>query len=233
MSEIKVENKQVVIPGEELASGLDFVPSGAAFREGEKIYSKRVGLTSIDGRVIKVIPLAGAYVPSTNDVIIGKISDILLSGWRINLFSAYDGVLNIKDAVNEFIRKGEDLTKFFEIGDWVVTKVINVTSQKLVDLSTRGPGLRKLDQGRIINVSPYKVPRIIGKQGSMVNMIKDNTNTQIIVGQNGVIWISGEPEMEVLVSEVIKTIEENSHISGLTERIKGVLEKRLGKEINA
>ncbi|HOI18953.1 MAG TPA: exosome complex RNA-binding protein Rrp4 [Candidatus Woesearchaeota archaeon] len=231
MSEIKVENKQVVIPGEELASGLDFVPSGAAFRENEKIFSKRVGLTSIDGRVIKVIPLAGAYVPNTNDVIIGKISDILLSGWRINLFSAYDGVLNIKDAVNEFIRKGEDLTKFFEIGDWVVTKVTNVTSQKLVDLSTRGPGLRKLDQGRILRVSPYKVPRIIGKQGSMVNMIKDNTNTQITVGQNGVIWISGEPEMEVVVGELIKTIEENSHTSGLTERVKGLLEKKLGKEI--
>jgi exosome complex component RRP4 len=199
MSEIKVENKQVVIPGEELASGLDFVPSGAAFRENEKIFSKRVGLTSVDGRVIKVIPLAGAYVPSTNDVIIGKISDILLSGWRINLFSAYDGVLNIKDAVN--------------------------------DLSTRGPGLRKLDQGRILRISPYKVPRIIGKQGSMVNMIKDNTNTQIIVGQNGLIWISGEPEMEVLVAELVKTIEENSHTSGLTERIKGILEKKLGKEI--
>jgi len=81
------------------------------------------------------------------------------------------------------------LTKYFDIGDYVMAKIINVTSQKLVDVTMKGPGLRKLKGGRIIQVNPYKVPRIIGKAGSMVTMIKDATGCRILVGQNGLVWI--------------------------------------------
>ena len=88
----------------------------------------------------------------------------------------------------------------------------------------KGPGLRKLEEGRIITVNAHKVPRIIGKQGSMVTMIKQYTDCRIIVGQNGVIWIQGSPEGELLSVKTIKEIEEKAHINGLTEMIKNFLE---------
>jgi exosome complex component RRP4 len=87
-----------------------------------------------------------------------------------------------------------------------------------------GPGLRKLDTGRIIRVNPNKVPRIIGKEGSMVSMIKAETNCRITVGQNGVIWVSGNPKEELIAVSMIRKIERESHISGLTERIKAEIE---------
>ena len=110
-------------------------------------------------------------------------------------------------------------------GDYIVCKIVNVTSQKLVDVTMKGPGLRKLKGGRIIEVDTHKVPRIIGKQGSMVMMIKDATNCNISVGQNGLIWIDGEPMSELLAIQAIRKIEAESHLSGLTEKIKDFLEK--------
>jgi exosome complex component RRP4 len=138
-------------------------------------------------------------------------------------------MLSMKDATSDFIARGADLTQFFNLEDYVVVKIVNVTSQKLVDLTTKGPGLRKLYGGRVITVNCNKVPRIIGKQGSMVSLIKNATGCKIIVGQNGIVWLQGEPMSEVIAIQAIKKIEEESHISGLTERVTEFLEKSCGK----
>jgi exosome complex component RRP4 len=170
--------------------------------------------------------LSGVYHPKRGDTIIGYVTEVLLSGWRIDTNSAYSAVLNMKDATSEFIARGANLTRYFAIGDYVMAKITNVTSQNLVDLTMKGPGLRKLRGGRIISVSPNKVPRIIGKQGSMVSMIKQYTNCRILVGQNGIVWIQGEdPAKELLSVETIKKIEKEAHVPGLTDNIKAFLEK--------
>lgn len=226
MGEIQVKDKEVVIPGEILATGMDFLPSYGTRREGDKILASRLGLVNIEGKVIKLVPLSGVYYPKTGDTIIGYVTEVLLSGWRIDTNSAYSAVMNMKDATSEFIARGSDLTKYFAIGDYVMAKIINVTSQNLVDLTMKGPGLRKLRGGRIIKVNANKVPRIIGKQGSMVSMIKQATNCRILVGQNGVVWVQGDdPAMELLAEKTIKKIEREAHIPGLTDNIKAFLEK--------
>ena len=63
----------------------------------------------------------------------------------------------------------------------------------------------------------------------MVSLIKNATGCKIIVGQNGVVWLQGEPMSEVIAIQAIKKIEEESHISGLTERVTEFLEKSCGK----
>ena len=149
----------------------------------------------------------------------------MISGWAIDTNSAYTAMLSMKDGTEDFIRRGADLTRYFDVDDYIVTKIFNVTSQNLVDLTMKGPGLKKLEGGRIVKVSPSKVPRIIGKQGSMVSMIKTATNCNIIVGQNGIVWIKAlKPKDEILTVETIKKIERESHISGLTDRIKKFLD---------
>jgi exosome complex component RRP4 len=165
------------------------------------------------------------------DTVIGKVIDILMSGWRLEINSPYSAVLPLKDASFNYIPKGADLTRYFELDDWVVTKITNVTSQNLVDVTCKGPGLFKLKGGRIILVNTNKVPRIIGKKGSMVSMIKKATDCKVIVGQNGVAWISGEPSMEVITVNAIKMIEEHSHTSGLTDKVQQYLEQATGRKI--
>lgn len=231
MSKLLVKEKEIVVPGEVLAEGMDNLPGAGTYREGNEIMAGRLGLTYIDGRTIKLIPLSGKYTPKRNDTIICKVIDINFSGWRVDTNSAYSAMLSIKDATSSYIGKGADLTQYYNLGDYIVTQVVNVTSQKLIDITMRGPGLHKLKGGRIIEVSSHKVPRIIGKQGSMVSMLKQATGCRIVVGQNGLVWIEGEPDNELLVENTIRKIEKESHLSGLTERIQKFLEKETGVKL--
>jgi exosome complex component RRP4 len=224
---LKFNDKDIVGPGDILAEGMDYLPGQGMYREGNHIIASRLGLLKIEGKVLKVLPVSGKYLPRRGDVILGRVRDVNFSGWSVETNSAYPAMLSMKDATSDFIRRGADLTRYFDIGDYLVTKIINVTSQNLIDLTMKGPGLRKLEGGRIIKVAPSKVPRIIGKQGSMVSMVKKATNCNIIVGQNGIVWIKGlNPEDELITVETIRKIESESHVSGLTERIKAFLESK-------
>lgn len=232
MSELKIKEKAIVVPGEVLATGMDFLPSFGTYREGDNIRAGKLGIAQIDGKVIKLIPVSGRYLPKRGDMIIGKVIDVSMNGWRVEINSPYSAMLMTKEATNEFIDKGANLTRIFNFDDYLVCGITNVSSQKLVDLTMRGPGLRKLRGGRIIEVNTHKVPRIIGKSGSMVGMIKQATGVTIVVGQNGLVWLNSEdPAMEVLAVETIKKIETEAHITGLTDRIKEFLEKKTGKKV--
>ncbi|MBI3035861.1 RNA-binding protein [Candidatus Woesearchaeota archaeon] len=229
MSEINVKDKEISVPGETLATGMDILPGIGTYRNGEKIVANRLGLAMIEGRTIKLIPLSGRYIPKTGDTIICKVIDVGFNGWRLDTNSAYSAMLSMKDATSEFIARGANLTQYYDLGDYIVCKIVNVTSQKLIDVTMKGPGLRKLKGGRVIDVNTNKVPRIIGKQGSMVMMIKEAAKCNISVGQNGLIWIYGEPMDELLAIQTIRKIEKESHMSGLTEKIKEYLEENRRK----
>ena len=225
MSNILVQERAVVVPGEALAEGMDYLPGDNTYRENEKIYSKSLGLASISGRVVKITPLAGPYLPKPGDKIIGKVVDIAFSGWRVDTDTAYTAMLNVKDATTRFIKKEEDLSRILSIGDFIVVKITNVTSQNLIDLTMKEPGLYKISGGRIISINSQKVPRVIGKKGSMISLIKDKTGCNITVGQNGLIWLKGSSEGEFLAEKAIKLIEEKSHLEGLTDKMEKFLEE--------
>ncbi len=229
---LNVKERDIVVPGEIVAEGMGFLPSRGLYREGAKIHAGRLGMIAIEGKVIKLIPLTGVYVPKVNDKIVGKVIDVLMTGWRIETRSAYSAVLGLKDATTEFIPRSSDLTRYFAIGDYLLCKVIAVTSQRLIDITMKGPGLRKLKAGRLVEINSHKVPRVIGKDGSMVLMIKNATGCNISVGQNGRIWVEGKtPEEEIKAVQAIKKVEEEAHLPGLTERMKAFLEKLTGKPV--
>ena len=210
---------------------MDYLPGQGTYREGENIFSSRIGLLSIDNRAIKIIPLSGKYIPKRGDTIIAKITDVIMSGWLLDTNTAYHAMLSMKEGTSDFIPKGANLRKYFDFGDYVVCNITNVTSQKLVDVTVKGPGLYKLKGGRVINVNSNKVPRIIGKQGSMVNMVKNATGCRITVGQNGLLWLQGEPEKEIIAIKAIRMIEKGSHKTGLTDKVKEFLEKETNAKI--
>lgn len=230
-AQLHIEDKQIVVPGQVLAVGLEYLPSKGTYRTNEEIRANKLGLVQVDGKVLKTISLSGRYLPKKGDTIVGRVSDVLMSGWRIDLNTMVDSVLSLKEATNEYIKRGEDLTRYFALDDWVSAKVTQVTSQNLVDVSMRGPGLQKLEGGTIIEVDSQKVPRIIGARGSMVRMLKKGTECEIMIGQNGIIWLQGEPQMEVVAIKAIRLIEDNSHLPGLTEEIKNFLTEITGNEV--
>ena len=224
MAKIIINDKEIAIPGETIATGMDILPGVGTSRNGDNIVANKLGIVSISGRGIRIIPMRGGYLPKKGDNIICKVIDVGFSGWRIDTNTAYSAMLSLKEGTTDFVQRGADLTQYYKLGDYIVCNITNVTSQMLIDVTMKGPGLRKLRGGRLLHVNANKVPRIIGKQGSMVSMIKELTNTNISVGQNGLVWVDGDAKGELKAIKAIKMIEENSHKSGLTETIQDFLE---------
>ena len=158
-----------------------------------------------------------------DDKIIARVIDITMSGWRVDTNTAYSAMLNVRDASSRFIKKEEDLSKILAIGDFIVVNIINVTSQNLIDVTMKEPGLHKIEGGRIVEINSQKVPRVIGKQGSMISLIKTKTNCEITIGQNGLVWIKGTPEGEMQAEQAIRLVEKKSHLEGLTDKVEAFL----------
>jgi exosome complex component RRP4 len=216
---VKEKNqRQVVIPGEVIASGEDYLPGEWTEKRGNDIVARLYGLAEEQNKLMKVIPLSGVYEARRGNVIIGKVENLTFNGWIIDIGSAMNGFLSVAE-VPRYVNKN-DISEVMDIGDMVVAKVWSV-KRKGIDLSLKSRGLGKLEGGMIIKVNSKKVPRIIGKEGSMVSLIKNETNCNITVGQNGFIWIKGDKiEDELLAKKAILFIAEKSYVSGLTEKVE-------------
>ena len=232
MAELLINDKDIVVPGQELAVGMDFLPASGTFRDQDKIIASQLGLINLSGRLIKVIPLNGKYVPKRGDTVIGIIKDMNFSNWFVDIGYANDAVLSLKEISSDYIERGVDISQFYDIGEVIVAKITNVSKMKMTDLSMKDQGLRKLTEGRIIKISPVKVPRVIGKEGSMVNMIKDITGCKITAGQNGLVWISGpDAKKERIAIDAINMISERAQSNNLTEKVKEFLEMRVKENV--
>lgn len=223
---IFVEDKEIVIPGDILADE-EYNSGRGTFKENNKICSSLVGLVAIRDKKISVIPLQSKYIPKRGDVVIGEVTDIRFSMWNLEINSPYSGFLPASDV---FGKEKRELNRTFDVGDVLFLRVVDVDEVKKVKLGLKGRGLGKFRGGILINITPTKVPRLIGKKGSMINMIKDETKCEVIVGQNGVVWVKGDPAMERVAEKVINMIEEQAHTSGLTDRVRDMLATLLGRE---
>jgi len=211
--------RKIVIPGEVILSGNEYLPGNGVEKVGKDIISKRFGLAEESNKLVKIIPLSGIYEPRRGNVIIGKVEMLTMGGWVINFGNAENAFLSIME-VPKFIPKGA-LDEFLNIGDMIVAKIFSIKGRN-IDLSIKGgKEFGKIDEGIVFKINPNKVPRIIGKEGSMINLIKEKTGCNIVVGQNGYIWIKGNTiEKEILAKEAIIFIVENSFLNGLTNELE-------------
>ena len=215
------KDRDFVVPGDEIVKSMDYLPGKNCFREGDSIFAKRLGVVSIENRVISVIPLSGVYIPRTGDMVIGEVEDIQSNGWIVNINSPSSVFLPLS-GVREFIDTSKtDLSNVYNVRDIIYAKVSSVNSMESIHISMQDIRSRKFRGGRIVKIGPAKVPRLIGKQGSMINLIKTNTECKISVGQNGIVWLYGEKED--LAIKAINMIEEESYINGLTDKISELL----------
>jgi len=218
-----LEKRKIVVPGEVIFSGADFLPGEGTRREGDDILASRYGLSEKVGRVVKIIPLSGAFIPRRNNVILGRVIDYTHNGWLLEIDYAGNAFLGVAEAPR-FINKNE-LDQCIAIGDMVSAKIWSV-SNRGVDLSLKGKGLGKLEEGFVFRINPSRVPRIIGREGSMINLIKEKTGCNITVGQNGWVWVKGNnTDSEIKARKVIEFVSHKVYIEGLTEKVEEWFEK--------
>ncbi len=220
--------RKIVIPGEVIVEGNDFLPGEETEKRKEGIVSLRFGLAEENRKLVKVIPLSGIYQPRKGNTVIGKVENVFFNGWIIDLDIPQTAFLTLSE-IPRFVNR-KDIEEVIDIGDMIVAKIVGI-SKKGIDLSIKGRGLGKLEEGIIIKVNSNKVPRVIGKEGSMINLIKKETKCKIIVGQNGFIWIEGNKvEDELLAKKAILHVTEKSFVSGLTDEMKKWFEKEKGEK---
>jgi exosome complex component RRP4 len=214
------ERRQLVVPGDLLAEG-DYVAGDNTFKLNDKIYASRIGLVEYEDKKVNVVALRAFYIPRVGDIVIGTVVDVVFNGWVVDIDAPYLAHLRASKMLNRpFKPQKDDLTQVLDVGDLVVAKIISYDRTHNPQLSVDEPGLGKITRGQVVRVTPTKIPRVIGKRGSMISMIKQETGCHITLGQNGVILITGKSfEDEELAIMAIQRIEEESHTTGLTDRI--------------
>jgi len=224
------ENKQLVIPGDLLAEG-EYFAGNNTYKDENKIYASRIGLADVVNKRVNIVALRAFYFPKPGDVVIGTVKEVGFSGWTINIKSPYTAILRASDVLSRsFKPQNDELSQVLSAGDLIVAKVASYDRFHDPQLTVGEPGLGKITKGQIMNVTPTKIPRVIGRQGSMISMIKNETGCQIILGLNGIILITGKtPINEELAMAAINKIEEESHTSGLTDRITKFLKEEKSK----
>lgn len=193
--------KKIIVPGEKVADSAKRLDG--CFSDNGGTYASLVSILQDD----KVVPLKGKYLPVPGDYVVGIVSEERFSGFTIDINSPYEGQISSRE-----------LRDPLKVEDVVFVKIAfadEVNSAVLTDL-------RRLYGGEILEIEPVKVPRVIGKNMSMVSMIRDYTGTDIFVGRNGRLYLKGKDT--VLAIEAILKICREAHTSGLTERVKQFLE---------
>ena len=221
-----MDNKRkYVIPGDLITTG-PFRPEANVILEGDKIISTTIGISEIYDDAVKVITLTGKYIPKIDDLVIGKINSHTSLSWELDINSCYVGFLPAQDVFGrDFSAHADELSSKLKTGDLVAARIANFdrTRDPLVTISDRDLG--KIDSGVLVKISPSKVPRLIGKKGSMIQMIEMATDAAVTIGQNGWVVISCEsPEGLLKAKKAIEMVNEKAHVANLTDQIKDMLQ---------
>jgi exosome complex component RRP4 len=224
------EKKQLVIPGDLLAEG-EYLPGDNTYKEETKIFASRIGLADCDNKKVNIVALKAFYFPKVGDIIIGTVKEVGFSGWTVNIKSPYAAILRASDVLSRsFKPQNDELSQVLTAGDLIVAKIASYDRHHDPQLTVGEPGLGKITRGQIMNITPTKIPRVIGRKGSMITNIKNETGCQIILGKNGLILVTGKDSKdEELAMAAINKIEEESHTSGLTDRIVQFLKEKKAK----
>jgi len=222
------ENRDLVTPGDLLAEG-DYLAGKNTYKVDSKVYASRLGLVNYEEKHVFVVALSSFYVPSVGDLVIGKVVEVNLNGWTVDINAPYFATLRASDILSRFRPQRDELSSIFNVGDIILAKIVAYDRTRDPLLTVREPGLGKITRGQIVKVTPTKIPRIIGRKGSMINLLKKETKCKITVGQNGLVLVYGKrPEDERLAVMALHKIEEEAHTSGLTDRVTEMIRKERG-----
>ncbi len=217
--------RKYVIPGDVITTA-PFRPEQNVILDGKRIIATVVGTSEIYDDSVRVIPLAGKYSPKINDLIIGKVVSHSSLSWELDINSCYVGFLPAQDVFGrDFSAHANELTSKLKKGDLVVARIANSDRSRDPLLTVSDRELGKIESGELVKISPSKVPRLIGKRGTMIQTIETATGAIITIGQNGWIVVSCENRNGLLKAiKAIQMVDEQAHIANLTDRVKLMLE---------
>src|SRR3989449_10869468 len=221
--------RRYVIPGDIIATG-PLRAEQNVYQDGDRIVATSVGISEIYENAVRVIPLTGTYVPKANDLVIGKVVGTSPLSWEFDINSPFIGFLPAQDVFGrDYSPTKDELRQRLDKGDLVAARVANFDRSRDPLLTVQDRDLGKIESGELIEIAPSKVPRLIGKRGSMIQTIEMATKAMITIGQNGWVVVSSEdPDGLLKAIEAIRMVDAQAHMPNLTERVKSMLGVELG-----
>ena len=217
--------KRHVLPGDFITTAPLRLQNNVVL-EGKRIISTTIGLSDVSDDSVRVISLTGVYLPKIDDMVIGIIQYIHGNSWFADINSCYQGMLLGQDVFGRgsYPTKSE-MEERLSKGDIIFAKIANSDRQREPLISIADQSLGKIDSGELVKISPAKIPRLIGKHGSMIQTIEGSTNATITVGQNGLIVVSCDETNGLLKAlAAIRMVDEQAHLVNLTDKVKKMLE---------
>jgi exosome complex component RRP4 len=221
MQELK---RKYVVPGDKIVDG-NLRPLMNVINTGSSITATRIGIAEVGRDGVKVIPLSGVYIPRANDIIIGKVIDHSSLSWEVDINSCFYAHLPAQDVFGrDFSPARDDMSRQLSIGDVITARIIAFDRTRDPMLTIQDKDLGKVPRGELLKISATRVPRLIGKRGSMIQTIEQATQTRILIGQNGIVVVTGRNQEGVkLAVRAIRMVEEEAHTVNLTQRVKVLL----------
>jgi exosome complex component RRP4 len=221
MQEIR---RKYVVPGDRIIEG-NFRPLFNVIKAGNSIIATRIGIAEAGREGVKVIPLSGIYIPRVNDIVIGKIMDHSSLSWEVDINSCFSAHLPAQDVFGrDFSPARDDMGRELATGDLITARIIAFDRTRDPMITIQDKDLGKVPRGEFVKISATRVPRLIGKRGSMIQSIEQATHTRVLIGQNGIIVVTGRNSEGIkLAVRAIRMVEEEAHTANLTQRVKTLL----------
>ena len=219
--------KRHVLPGDFITTAPLRLQNNVVL-DGKRIISTTIGLSDVSDDSVRVISLTGVYLPKIDDLVVGIIQYISGNSWFADINSCYQGMLLGQDVFGRgsYPTKNE-MEERLSKGDIIFAKIANSDRQREPLISIADQSLGKIDSGELVRISPTKIPRLIGKRGSMIQTIEGSTNATITVGQNGLIVVSCDETNGLLKAlAAIRMVDEQAHLVNLTDKVKKMLESK-------
>ena len=216
---------QFVLPGDTIVTG-DYTPEQNVIIDGDRAISTTVGFSEVNDNRVGVISLTGFYIPKIDDLVIGKVISFSALSWEIDINSYYSAILPASDIFGrDFTSSRDNLSLKLDKGDLIAARIVNVGSTREPLITISGQDLGKIDSGELVRITPSKVPRLIGKQGSMIQAIEGATNSSITIGQNGWVIVSNDETNGLLKAiDAIRLVDEQAHVANLTDKVNKMFE---------
>lgn len=196
--------KRVVVPGELIEEKplhlLDTLV------ENNKTYATVISVYDDEKKTL--VPLEGLWYPARDEKIVGVIEEAKLNTYTVQLNAPYKGIIISKFADTNMAN-----------GDIIEAYVKELDKTGTVVLSRP----RVLHGGKLVTIKPAKIHRLLGKQDTMVKQITDGTGTLVVPGMNGVVWVKGG-DIDLAIQAIYR-VQDEAHVSGLTERVGSMLPK--------
>ena len=222
-----MNQNQFVIPGHIIVTGSYTMAQYVAL-DGDKVMSTAIGFYEIEDNQVNVIPLTGLYNPKIDDFVIGKVKSHSSLSWEVDINSYYASMLPASDIFGRnYLPSKDDLSLKLNVGDIVAARIVNAGGTRDPLISIAGQNLGKIDSGELIKISPAKIPRLIGKHGSMIQTIEAATNATVTIGQNGLIVLKCDNSAGLKKAIAsIKMMDKALHDTNLMEKVQNLLDEK-------